>query len=77
MNLNKQLTLLEQCWDPATMDRMLKVFNHMILEAKDNDEFLKILSKLQFSTNLAWSRQTREHLLAFKWLWDDNSNDWY
>jgi DNA-binding GntR family transcriptional regulator len=66
MNLNKQLTLLEQCGDPATMDRMMKVFRYMILEAKDNDEFIGILSKLQFSTNLAYSRQTRENLLAFK-----------
>jgi len=43
MNLNKQLTLLEQCGDPATMDRMMKVFVDMILDAKNTADITYII----------------------------------
>lgn len=69
MNIKHQLKLLEQCGDPATMDRMMKVLVYLILEAKDTDGIAKSIKILQDSTNTARARQTRENLLAFKWLW--------
>lgn len=72
MNLKHQLKLLEQCGDPTTMDRMMDVFKWLILDAKDTDNMVEVITNtvntLQLITNTARARQTRENLLAFKWL---------
>ena len=50
------------------MDRMMKILVHIIMESENLDWVTKAIKTLQDSTNTARARQTRENLLAFKWL---------